>query len=623
MKMGTGWFMTFLMLAGLLFLLTETASELLAAKSLETVINERVNLTDIELTQNSYILEQHSQIISEIYSDENRIYLPYEAIPQTFIDAFIATEDHRFFEHQGYDLPSIFRAVSVNFKNNDIEEGASTITQQLVRNLYLSHDVSYERKFTEVLYASKMEKKYTKEEIIELYLNTIFFHNRVYGIESASQFYFSKSSDQLSLAEVAFLTAVPNNPSYYNPLNHSDRTHLRKDWVLEKMAEYGAVDAKQLEKAKQEEIVLNVKERIDLFPDYVTFVLDEFTDLIATNEGYLTQMEKAETEEGRQEISAQLNERVNEVMNQGIQIKTALDSNIQHKAIQAFETHLGQTDIQGAATVIDHQNDTILAITGGRNYQKFDFHRGFQSFRQPGSALKPLLVFAPYLEESGASLATTVNANNVCYVQNGRDYCPKNYGGGEYGHVTLTQAFQHSYNTPVIRLMDQIGINTAFSYLEPFSFEKVVEQDYQLASAIGGLTYGFSPLEMTRAYSSFAKKGSYTPARAIEFVTDLEGNRLYEWEKRETNVWSEETNEKMRALLAAVITSGTGQRAAFSTSYIGGKTGTTNNYYDLWFVGLTEDYTAGVWIGKDIGASLLNVNSRQPQISIWKDIVQP
>ncbi|KMK75636.1 transglycosylase domain-containing protein [Alkalihalobacillus pseudalcaliphilus] len=621
MKVGTGWFMTILMFIGFVFLLKETSIELAQTTSIDSFIQERVDLNDYSLKRNSYILAEDETVISEIFKDENRKYIQYEDIPPHFIDAFISTEDHRFFEHQGYDLPGIVRALSINMKRNRIEEGASTITQQLVRNLYLTHDVSYERKFSEILYATEIENQFSKEEILELYLNTVFFHNRVYGIEAASQYYFNKESNDLSIAEVALLTAVPNNPSYYNPLEHIERTHLRKEWVIDKMFEHGAINQEQLDAAKSEEITLEVSGKTDYFPDYTTFVHHELEQLIAEKEGYTQKIHLATSEEELLHIQQSLKERVQAVVDNGVYIHTALDQSKQNQMIQSFENHLQHTDIQGAASLINHHTNELVAISGGRGFKKFDFHRGYQSYRQPGSTIKPLLVFAPYLEETQAPLSSTVNANNVCYGQGSQAYCPNNYGNSEYGYVSLTRALQQSYNTPAVRLLDQTGIQTAFSYLDSFQFEKVTEEDYRLPAAIGGFQYGFSPLEITRAYSSF-HDGFYQPARAIQKVTSLDGKLLYEWNESPVKVWNEETVGKVHELLYAAIANGTGRRAYFPSEYIGGKSGTTNEYHDLWFVGLTENYTAGVWIGYDKKASLAAVNDRQPQLLIWKEIMQ-
>lgn len=616
LKLSTGWLLTLCFLILFSFLLVEVTAEVQDVQSLSDVLSNKVELTDISLPSNSTMYDRNGSLIADLYQAENRIYLEYEEIPQMIIDAFIATEDQRFYEHNGYDSIAIARAILANARQGRIEEGASTMTQQLARNLFLSHEQSYNRKMSEILYAHELEKKYTKQEIIELYINTIYFHNGVYGIEAAASYYFNKTSSELTLAEVAFLSAIPNNPSHYNPINHSDRTKLRQEWILQKMLEASFITKEQHEQALAEDIVLNVRQRTDKYPDYVTYIYQELTELVAVSDGYNAELGQASTEERKNEIQQNLQTHVQELLAQGVRIETALDPNLQNRAIKTIEQQLPQADVQSSVVMIDHEKAEIVAITGGKNYNKFDFHRGYQTFRQPGSSIKPLLVYAPYFEEYGVPIQSTINANHVCKG----DYCPKNYGGGQYGTVNLETAFKHSYNTPAVRILDRVGVETAFSYLEKFSFSKVGPDDYHLPAALGGFAYGMSPLELTRAYTTFAHNGSYTPSYGIRQVTDQEGNLLYSWEKAEVNVWSPATNDKMRQLLSEVLQSGTGQRAQVNNAYSGGKTGTTNNEHDLWFVGLTDKYTTGVWVGKDTPAPLSSISSQTPHLLIWRNL---
>ncbi len=616
-KASTGWLIIILLFIGFSVLLLEVTAEVHDVQSLSQVLDGQVELDEIALSTNSSIFDQNGKLISTIFRDTNRIYLPYDDIPKLVIDAFISTEDKRFYEHKGYDSIGIARALFSNAQHGNIEEGASTMTQQLVRNLFLGHAQTYNRKMSELLYAHEIEKRYSKEEIIELYLNTIFFQNRIYGFEAASQFYFSKSSKDLTLAEVAFLSAIPNNPSHYDPLKYPEKTKLRQEWILDKMLEASSITSEQHQDALLQQINLNVQKRTDQFPDYVTYVHYELIELISQAEGFSLQLSQAGSEEASQAIRDKLNQRVQDLLEQGIQIETALNPALQTNAVAAFDRHL-QGDIQGSGVVIDHQSAEIVAITGGRNYNKFDFHRGFQSFRQPGSTIKPLLVYAPYFEEMEIPLHSTINANHFC---NGT-YCPKNFGGGQYGTVSLSTAFKNSYNTPAVRILERVGVETAFSYLEKFPFSRISAKDYNLPAALGGFTHGMSPLELTRAFTTFAYQGNFIPSYAIRKVKAQDGTLLYTWDTKAVPIWSQGTNDKMRQLLSDVVTSGTGQKAQINTSYSGGKTGTTNDYNDIWFVGLTDRYTAGVWVGKDTPASLSTIYSQSPHLLIWKDILK-
>jgi penicillin-binding protein 1A len=622
LKSSTGWILIGLIFIAFTFLLVEVTAEVNEVKTLSDVLQDHVDLKEISLSTNSVMIDRNGDIISEIYRNANRIYLPYEEIPSLVIDAFIATEDQRFFEHKGYDFIAIARAILANAQQESIEEGGSTMTQQLVRNLFLSHEQTYNRKMSEILYAHELEKTYSKQEIIELYINTVYFSNGVYGIEAASRYYFNKPSKRLTLAEAAFLSAVPNNPSHYDPLTNSDRTKLRQEWVLKKMHEANYITTDQYEEAIGESIALNIRTKIDLHPDYVTYIHQEFVDLVAESEGYQLKLKQTNSDEEKQKIEQSLEQRVQQLLTQGVQIETALDPFMQNLAIKSIHRQVSDTDVQASAVVIDHQSNELVALTAGKDYKKFDLNRGYQMYRQPASAIKPLLVYAPYFEEFNVPIQSTINADNVCLKESGEEYCPRNYGGGQYGIVPLSTALKHSYNTPAVRILDRVGVKNAFSYLDPFEFSKVNSGEHNPAAALGGFTHGVSPLELTRAYTTFAHNGSYRPAYGIRQVTDQEGTILYSWDAKEVEVWSKATNDKMRKLLSEVMESGTARKAQISAPYTGGKTGTSSDYFDLWFVGLTDQYTTGVWVGKDRWSSIEHLSKQAPHLQIWKELMK-
>lgn len=608
-RMLTGYVFIIILMPLFIMLLIFTTTEANRVQSFHDVLDEKITIDRMELSQSSFITDRNGQVISEIHKPYHRIYVSTEIIPDFLKNIFIASEDQNFYEHPGFDLSAIGRALAVNLKAKSIEEGASTITQQLARNLYLSHEQSYNRKLSEVLYAYQLERMYSKEDILELYLNTVYFNNGAYGIEAAATTYFQKSIAELTNGELAFLAAIPNNPSLYNPLTSFERTKDRQERLLDQLQKSGYMSKEEAEKTKAEPIRLAPKERIDLYPDYVTYVEAELKELIAQTEGIAARSAEHELEE-------KVNERFDEVIASGVIIETALHPAIQTKAKETVKRYLPYDEIEGAVTVIDHQQQEIIALIGGKEYEKHNFHRAFQAYRQPGSAIKPLLVYAPYLERTNAGLYDRVSADSFC--SNG--YCPENYGGANYGSVTLEQAFMYSYNTPAVRLLDKIGIMNGFEDLSQFQFKKVTAQDHVLPAAIGGFTYGMSVLELTNAFTTFATGGDYEPAHAIRQVTDLSGNILYKWEEQPVDIWSEPTIEKMRSLLQRAVISGTGRKAYFPSGYIGGKTGTTNDYHDYWFVGLTEEITAGVWVGKDTPANIKYVESAAPHLRIWREI---
>lgn len=598
----------------LFFLFTVFDEERRQVQGFHDVLDEKIVINSISLPQAGQMLDKDGNIFSE-YRQPFRIVV--KDIPTFIQDVFLVSEDRYFYEHVGFDFAAISRAIIENTKSSSIEQGGSTITQQLSRNLFLDHERTYNRKLSEVLYAYQLERKLSKNEIITAYLNTIYFHNQVYGVEAAAQFYFNKQLLELSEAEMAFIAAIPNNPAKYNPLLHFDATKARQERLIDQMVEAKKITAKKADLIKNEEINLYIKERIDLYPDYAVYVEEELRQLIAKQDGFQTKIEAAKNEEEKKRLEEELNEKFETILSKGVKIHTALDPQLQVQTTRAVNERLPYPKMEGAAVVIDHEQKEIVALSGGKHYKKHEFNRSFQAFRQPGSAIKPLLVYGPYLNKYHASITELVNANNYCK----RDYCPKNYGGGQYGKVTLKKALARSYNTPAVRLFEKTGIDEAFSILNAFSFTHIVEEDYRLPAAIGGFTYGMSPLELTDAYTVFVD-GTYQPSRAIRQVTDLEGNLLFKWEDNQETIWSKSTNDKMRELLKEVVNGGTATRATAPSTYIGGKTGTTNDYHDFWFIGLVDQYTAGVWIGYDMPANMQRIEKNQPEISVWNGIWQ-
>ncbi|MCM2676729.1 transglycosylase domain-containing protein [Alkalicoccobacillus plakortidis] len=627
MRQSTGWLIIVMLCASFVLLLTRVGAEVNDVETLSEAFDANIELGELFLSSNSYILDSEGRLVSEIYKDSNRIYKSYDQIPKLFIDSFVSTEDRRFYEHEGYDTAGIARAFVANSSSSETEQGGSTITQQLVRNIYLSHEQTYQRKLSEILYSRELEKRYTKDDILELYLNSIFFGHQAYGIESASQYYFSKSSNDLSIAQVAFLTAIPNNPSFFDPINHQERTEDRKGWVLKKMLDEEKITEEEYVEATEETIELAVQKRTDMFPDYVTYIRDEFRDLVAEEDGFNSLLDKATTPEQTDEINKELDERIQRLYDEGIAINTALKPLMQKQAVQSVINHIPNESIQGSLAVIDNESNNLVAITGGKGYEKFNFNRGYQDFRQPGSAIKPLLAYAPYIDVTGVGPSARIDSKNKCYPNGPEDYCPKNYDGKEIGSVTLSQGLASSYNTTAVALLDKTGLETSYSYLDKFHFEKVEDSDRNyLPTALGGFRKGVSPLEMTRAYTTFAHDGAYTPAHGITEVKDGAWNVLYSWDEPETQVWSKATNDKMRQMLAGVVKNGTGRSINVSAPYVGGKTGTSNNYQEIWFVGLTDQYTTGILIGRDQDLegpkSIESFAKSNPHQKIFNDIMK-
>ena len=422
----TGYLLTCLFIPAFIMVVILSFNEAEKAESFTKILDEKIDLTQTKLSQTTLIAAANGKTITEIFHPMNRSYRPSNEIPDFIKNVFIVSEDQNFNKHPGFDLPAIGRALAINSQSDGIEQGASTITQQLARNLYLNHHQSYNRKLSEILYAYQLERTFSKTEIMEQYLNAIYFQNNAYGIQAAADFYFQKKPLELSEAEQAFLAAIPNNPNFYDPLKHFDRTKERQERLVDLLVEHGMLQLENAEKLKREQIALRVSKRKELYPDYTSYVLNELRELVSDQE-------KLSTPE-------RITERVNELLSSGIIIHTGLEPRLQEKVKNAVTKHIPFQDIEGAAAVVNHESGRIVALSGGKNYHTGDFNRSYQAFRQPGSSIKPLLVYAPYFERNSASASSRINAGSICVS----GYCPKNYGGSNYGMVTLEKAFIHS-----------------------------------------------------------------------------------------------------------------------------------------------------------------------------------
>ncbi|SES16255.1 transglycosylase domain-containing protein [Psychrobacillus sp. OK032] len=592
-------------------------TEIQVASSYKDNLAESIQLSSPLISSPIVFLDEQEQVFSEDYV-EWREPLPLESIPLFAQELFIQSEDVEFYNHIGFNFSAIFRAVFVNAIANSKDQGASTITQQLVRLRYLTTEKTYERKVTELLYAYEMEKQSTKEEILSNYLNEIYFGNQVYGIGAAATYYFSQPLNELTEAELAFISAIPNNPTLYDPLVHFDATKKRQELLIDVLVKNQKISATDGETLKADPIVLHIKTKTQLYPAYSTYVLEELKNLIAYKEGFAEKIASAQNEQQKTLFEKELQSRVSEISTKGITIFTALDPVKQLKDEKYVnDLLLKSAGLQAASAVINNDTREITSIYGGINYKKFDFHRAYQAVRQPGSAFKPLLVYAPLFETTSLTPQNTINAGKLCIGT----YCPQNYGGAIFGNVTIKQAFSFSYNTPAVRLLQTTGIETAFDKLVPFQFNHIVNEDYSYAAALGGLTKGVTPLEMADAYTSFIN-GMYKPAHAIRKVVDIDGETLYEWNEEEQEVWSSKTVQTMRNLLRDVVANGTGKGISVQSSYIGAKTGTTNDYVDYWIAGLSDTYTSAVWIGYDMPKNMKRIESKKIHHSIFNQIMR-
>ena len=597
----------------LLYILAKNiVQEVKAIEQHKKVITESVHIPSIQNEHPITLLDRNGNVFSEEYV-EWRQPLALNKIPAVVKDLFLLSEDEHFYSHIGFDVSAIARAIVSNSDENAVQQGGSTITQQLVRMRYLSEEKTYERKLMELFYAYELEQEYSKDEILEMYLNEAYFGNQVYGIGSAATYYFSRPIQELTTAELAFIASIPNNPSLYNPLKNFDKTKARQERLLDTLTENKVITEVESEQLKKEAITLQVKKKMQSYPAYSTYVMLELRDLIAAQEGLV-----AKNINDQAEIKKQIDIRIEQLMQSGASIYTALDPDKQAKDEKALNTILSNYDFQGSATVIDNKTREIVSIYAGKDYAKYDFHRAYQQPRQPGSTFKPIAAYAPFINETGHDENYKVSGAAYCV----NNYCPKNYGGGIYGTVTMSTAFKYSYNTSALRLAHRVGLEQSLYYINQFNFKSITDADHSYAAILGGLSYGVTTSELAEAYTSFID-GSYKKAATIRKVVDKNGETLYSWPTESKQVWTSQTVSTMRTLLADVVKSGTGKGLYSNSSYLGAKTGTTNDYRDLWLAGLSNEYTTAVWIGYDQPKSLEKYESAKVHHKLFNAIMNP
>ncbi len=574
--------------------------------------------------ETSLVYDAKGKPISVLKGEKDVYYLDYKDIPDTVIKAMISIEDKKYMSHEGVDLFAIIRAMRALIKNDgDITQGASTITQQLARNIFLSNEVTYERKLKEIFIAIELEKKYSKEDIMEFYLNNIYFANGYYGIEAASKGYFSKSVKDLTLSEVAFLCAIPNNPTIYNPLHHMDNTKSRRNRILDQMYQDGRIGLEEYNMASNQEITLSLsKVKKNNYVD--TYVYYCAIRALMENQGFEFQyrFDNKEQQEKYEEQYYDLYYKIQKSLYfEGYRIYTSIDMKKQKLLQQAVDNALkeygevnkeGIYTLQGAAVSIDNATGKVAAIVGGRSqeYNGYTLNRGYQSYRQPGSAIKPIIVYAPSFERGYYPDSIVVDEP----IKDG----PSNSGGTYSGKMELRKAIEVSKNTIAWKMFEELTPEVGLSYLRNMNFSKIDKKDYIPAASLGGFTIGTSPVELTSAYAALENDGIYREPTCIIKILDAEGNEIVGEVNKQKRIYDTNAARMMTNVLEGVMKRGTGKGLALEKVTSAGKTGTTNDNKDGWFVGYTPYYTTGVWVGYDIPKSLSNLYGSKHPGTIWK-----
>ena len=535
----------------------------------------------IDLPQTGAVYDQNGEFVAKIQSAQDRVSVPLSSVPKDVQNAFLAAEDLRFYQHPGIDPVRIFGALRANFRSGDYTEGASTITQQLVKLSHLSARKTIARKLEEMYLALQLESRYTKDEILEMYLNYIYFGRGAYGIEAAAKAYFGVSAGQLTVAQGAALAAVIKAPSAYAPHLHPEANRQRQEYVLRTMRENGMLTEEAYQNALREDITpVEQAQKADQYGWYMDAVLDEAEALLSM---------QAET-----------------LLGGGYHVYTAFDAE-QQNIIDAhflpdanFPANADDgTRPQAAMASVDVHSGAVRAIVGGREYTvQRGLNRATQMRRQPGSALKPLAVYAPAIESYGYMTASVLNDT----PQKFGNYSPRNSGNLYYGNVTVRTALKNSLNVAAVSLLNKIGVAAGRDYLEKTGIE-LDDRDWNLSLALGAMTYGVSPVQLAAAYAPFANGGTYYAPYFIERIEDASGNILYQHEAQGKKVLSAQTAFLMTSLLQTVTSSGTGAKLSQAGTPVAGKTGTVNmtggGNRDIWMAAYNSDLSTAFWMGFD------------------------
>ena len=601
-------------------------ADLLAAKS---------SLETFRKGETGLVYDSKGKLLKAYKGEKDSYYKEYKDIPEIVVKTFVAVEDQKFYKHQGVDYLAILRAVIAMVRNGEVTQGGSTITQQLARTVFLSMEKTWERKMEEIFIARNLEDKYTKSQIMEFYLNNIYFGNGYYGIQAAANGYFSKNIDQLDLSQVVFLCAIPNNPSLYDPVNHKKNTLSRRDRMLTTMHDQGVISLSASKEAKEEKIKLKRQKSIAK-NDYVeTFVNYCAIRALMKQNGFEFQYyfdSSKEEKKYNKEYKKAYRDAQSSLYTSGYRIYTSINMKQQEKLQDAIDVGLsgfqdvndeGVYKLQGAGVTIDNTTGYVTAIVGGRTqqFEGYTLNRAYQSFRQPGSAIKPLLVYTPMLERGYTPDTVVVDEP----IPDG----PSNANGMFQGAMTMRDAVKKSKNTIAWKLFEELTPTAGLSYLKAMNFARIDPEDERLPAALGGFTIGVSPLEMAAGFATLQNDGCYREPTCIIKIEDTQGNLIYTSEtenEKEKNkkdraegirIYKSNAARMMTDMLQTVMMEGTASGLGLGDMPSAGKTGTTNDNKDGWFAGYSRYFTTSVWVGYDQPAELPGLTGSTYPGNIW------
>ncbi len=522
----------------------------------------------------SIIYDGQSDVVTRLHGVQDRTWVSISELQPSTVYAFISAEDARFFEHEGVDVIRIAGAIVADIKAGSYVQGASTISQQLIKLSHLTSEKTISRKAEEAALAYEMERQYSKEDILEMYLNYVYFGGGYYGIEAAAEGYFGVHASDLTLDQSAMLAGILKSPSGYAPHINYAASINRRNNILRLMRDYGYItdDEKKQASAGRPTILHDKNE------EYSGYYTDAVTKSAAALMGIT----------------------VDELIRGGYSIYSAMDSDIQHYCEEMFKNGelFPAEDSEAAIVVLEPSTGMVVAMVGGRSYTGgISFNRATDIRRQPGSVIKPVIAYAPAFEYLNYTAADMILDEETTFA----DYTPSNYGNKYYGWVTVREAVTKSLNVPAVKTLSEVGVERAKDFAKRCGIE-FDDKDDSLTLALGGFTYGVSPLQIAGAYSCFASGGIYNTPTLIKKITDRNGLTVYEYRQDSRRVMSEANAYILTSMLKSVVTEGTGHRLNTLDIPIAGKTGTVglaNGNRDAWMAGYTPEYTAVVWQGYD------------------------
>lgn len=576
---------------------------------------------------NTRIYDDKGKLLAEITSADYE-YIPINQVSRYIQEGYIAVEDKNFKEHIGVDPTAMARASVALFKHSGaITQGGSTITQQVVKNTLLSSEQTYVRKLAEILLAIDLEKKFTKAQIMEFYVNSNFYGNQCYGVEAACQYYFGKSASDISISEAAMIVGMSNSPSIYNPVANYERAIEKRNNVLVKMFRAGVISETEYKEAKADKMQV-VENRTEAVNESYQVSYAIYSAVIALMEQdgfefqYTFKNRNAYTTY-REKYSEKYSELSEKVRSGGYDIYTSLNKKKQKELQKSVDSILTgftekQTDgryaVQGSAVTVDNETGFIIAIVGGRGI-KDQYNRAYLAQRQPGSTIKPLLDYAPAFETGDYYPSKIMNDHRIT---NG----PRNSGGGYRGNISMREAIARSINTIAYQTLEGIGVDTGMDYLANMRFTSLSYVDNNnLSISIGGFTNGVRVVDMAKGYATLASGGTYIERSCIKKIKQQGEGVLYIDTKTSHQVYTEDTAWLMTSCLRGTmeLPYGTGKNCAISGQICAGKTGTTNNSKDGWFCGYTPTYTTAVWVGRDDNKSITGMYGATYAGKIWQD----